>query len=198
MMPLLNGQVPIVYSAPNVAEHVPAGSYINVADFATVDDLVAHLRFLEANPAAYAQYHAWRDASFSTYGVFFRRELLRWITMAFVVGGAKSRDIDGMQELESHCSRCAMCYSMSDWGHVTGWVPPYDDKPAPPRHIQRFRDTCTPPWSPVPPPPRLPAFPNQATVTAAQFYGAEHVPASAVEAEIGVSSDPWPKPGMSR
>ena len=74
LVPLLNGQVPIVLGAPNVAEHAPPGSYIDVADFPSIDALVAHLRYLEAHPAAYARYHEWRHASFDAYPPFLRRE----------------------------------------------------------------------------------------------------------------------------
>lgn len=191
---LLYGQVPIIFGAPNIAEHLPAGSYINVNDFASVDDLISHLRVLDSDPVAYERYHAWRTEGFETFGLFFRRELLRWIAIAHYdhanmerSGGPDSAPRD-IEEVNSQCFRCAMCYSLNEWGNVTGWRPPFTPPAAPPpRHIPPFRGSCSPRWNSamgrVEP---LPGFGDRRTITAAEFYASKGalVPAAIVDARL--------------
>lgn len=54
------GTVPIYLGAPNVAQFVPPGSYINAADFRTAPDLAAHIRHLCETPEAYERYFRWK------------------------------------------------------------------------------------------------------------------------------------------
>lgn len=174
--PLLNGQVPIFLGTPNIAEHAPAGSYIDVADFPSVAALVAHLRYLEANSEAYARYHAWRHASFETYGVYFRRELLRWIGLAHHFGGPQ----------EAAVFRCAMCYSMTEWANATGFTT--GGATVVPRQITDFVGACTAPWTNTSQEfPKLPGT-TSAHVTAAEYYGARGVTPPALIAEAAAAA----------
>ena len=54
------GTLPVYYGAPNIMEHVPQHSIVNVRDFSSTADLVAHLQYLATNRTAYMEYHAWR------------------------------------------------------------------------------------------------------------------------------------------
>jgi alpha-1,3-fucosyltransferase 10 len=58
--PLLAGTVPIYRGAPDVADFVPAGSYIDAADFASPAALADHLRQVLKDEDAYARYFEWR------------------------------------------------------------------------------------------------------------------------------------------
>lgn len=51
--PFAAGSVPIYWGAPDVAEDFNPESFINVADYATLDSFVADLRDIDANPARY-------------------------------------------------------------------------------------------------------------------------------------------------
>lgn len=54
------GTLPIVYGPPNIWDHVPAKSILNVADFSSIKSLQEHVEYLVANRTAYDEYHAWR------------------------------------------------------------------------------------------------------------------------------------------
>jgi hypothetical protein len=73
---LYRGLVPVVLGAPNIAQHAPGPkSYIDVNDFATPAALAAHLLALDADDAAYEEYHAWRRRPLSTYGAVLQHDL---------------------------------------------------------------------------------------------------------------------------
>ena len=164
---MLYGQVPVVLGAPNIAEHLPAGSYIDVTDFPSAAALVAHLKAVDADPAAYARYHAWRTASFETYGVFLRRELLRWIGVAHHAHQHLASDIE---EVNSQCFRCSMCYNLNEWGNATGWLPPFDGSRMPEQRIPVFKGSCTEGWDAgIGRLPYLQGW-DRPHVTAAEFY----------------------------
>ncbi len=55
------GSIPIYLGAPNIAAFVPAGSYIDAANFGGARELGTYLRYLVAHPAEAARYHAWRS-----------------------------------------------------------------------------------------------------------------------------------------
>lgn len=65
---LVNGVVPIVLSAPDVAHHLPPGSFIDVMDFPSVAALVKHLEALDRDDTAYAAYHTWRTLPLGEWG----------------------------------------------------------------------------------------------------------------------------------
>jgi len=62
------GVVPVLISAPNAALFLPPHSYVDVARFPTVAALAAHLRYLDGNATAYAEYSAWRRKPFGEWG----------------------------------------------------------------------------------------------------------------------------------
>lgn len=127
---------------------MPPGSFINAADYATVDELVAHLRRLDADPEAFAALFAWRRLSFDAYPPLFRNELLRWIAVAHEFG-----DGEDFQAVASGCVRCAMCYAITDWHASRGGDAGFA---APPRWIPQFRGNCAGPWTPAGGPALLP------------------------------------------
>ncbi|VDL95265.1 unnamed protein product, partial [Schistocephalus solidus] len=57
------GMVPIVYGPPKeeYEARAPPNSFIHVDDFATVNDLIQYLEYLDHNHTAYATYFAWRE-----------------------------------------------------------------------------------------------------------------------------------------
>lgn len=59
--PLLAGTVPIYLGAPNVADFVPPGSYIDATAFGGPAELASYLRHLERTPEDYDAYFAWRS-----------------------------------------------------------------------------------------------------------------------------------------
>lgn len=81
---LLRGQVPVVWGAHDISRHAPGPhSYIDVSDFASPRALVEYLHALDADDAAYEEYHAWRTSrSFADYGDVLRDELLEVIWLA--------------------------------------------------------------------------------------------------------------------
>lgn len=54
------GVIPIYYGAPNIAEHVPANSIVNVRDFAGMRELARHIDEIASNKTLWSSYHAWR------------------------------------------------------------------------------------------------------------------------------------------
>jgi hypothetical protein len=60
------GTVPIYLGAPNVAEFVPAHSYIDAGAFPSVRDLASYLTDLTRSPHAYEAYHSWRSIPLPT------------------------------------------------------------------------------------------------------------------------------------
>jgi len=59
--PLEAGSVPIYLGAPNIDEFAPGNRcFINVSDFLSIPELAEYLQTLNADPAAYDSYHAWR------------------------------------------------------------------------------------------------------------------------------------------
>lgn len=58
------GSIPIYLGATNVDEFVPTGSYILVSDYASVDELVAHLLEVSENEELYNSYMAWKKKPF--------------------------------------------------------------------------------------------------------------------------------------
>jgi hypothetical protein len=59
--PLAAGTVPVYLGAPNAAEFVPDGSYIDAASYRTPAELAAYLRHLAETPGDYQAYFAWRS-----------------------------------------------------------------------------------------------------------------------------------------
>ena len=185
----LNGQVPILFGAPNAHEHTPPNSYIDATSFPDAEALADHLYFLERNPAEYAKYHAWRTASFETYGVFFRREFLRWVAVVHSVAGTVRVGI-----AQSIAFRCSMCYNLQEWATYHHWLPPFEKKLE--RHILAFNGSCTPGWSNATGFGRMPD--GSAVIDAADFYGAlntnvpalhfEKLAAEAVEGAVAGSA----------
>ncbi|ETN66371.1 alpha-(1,3)-fucosyltransferase C [Anopheles darlingi] len=53
--------VPVVYGGADYLRFAPPGSYIDVQDYASVSDLVAHLLFLVDNPQEYVKYFWWKE-----------------------------------------------------------------------------------------------------------------------------------------
>jgi hypothetical protein len=62
---LSSGTVPIYYGAPNILDHVPEHSVINVADFDSVESLGRYLKFLMNDEQEYNRYHEWRFKDYS-------------------------------------------------------------------------------------------------------------------------------------
>ena len=54
------GVLPVYFGAPNIREHVPEHSIVNVDDFESVDELAKHLKEIMENEELYNSYHAWR------------------------------------------------------------------------------------------------------------------------------------------
>jgi len=53
--------VPVVFTGANMSSVAPPHSYINVADFPTIEELVAHLKRVASDDSLYASYFWWRD-----------------------------------------------------------------------------------------------------------------------------------------
>jgi len=58
--PLQAGTVPVYYGAPNIHEHVPYDSIINVNDFDSLGELAVYLDKVAHNRTLYETYHRWR------------------------------------------------------------------------------------------------------------------------------------------
>ena len=58
---LLAGVVPIYLGAPNIADFVPAGSYISANAYGGPRGLASYLNHLAESPGEYANYFAWRN-----------------------------------------------------------------------------------------------------------------------------------------
>lgn len=54
------GSIPVYLGAPNIAEFVPPGSYIDAAIYPSARELGAYLNYLAMHPAETGRYHAWR------------------------------------------------------------------------------------------------------------------------------------------
>lgn len=54
------GSIPVYLGAPNIAEFVPKGCYIDVSAYPSARELGAYLNYLAMHPEAAGQYHAWR------------------------------------------------------------------------------------------------------------------------------------------
>jgi alpha-1,3-fucosyltransferase 10 len=54
------GAIPVYLGAPNIADFVPQGSFIDASRYANGRALGAHLAFLATQPAELAKFHAWR------------------------------------------------------------------------------------------------------------------------------------------
>lgn len=52
--------IPVVFNGANMSNFLPPKSYINVNDFATVEDLANYLKFLSENPKEYVKYFWWK------------------------------------------------------------------------------------------------------------------------------------------
>jgi hypothetical protein len=59
--PFAAGTVPVYLGAPNAADFVPDGSYVDAASFRTPAELAAYLRHLIETPQDYETYLAWRS-----------------------------------------------------------------------------------------------------------------------------------------
>ncbi len=57
---LAAGSIPIYLGAPNVADFVPPGSYIDAAEYGGARELGTYLNYLSQHPEAAARYHEWR------------------------------------------------------------------------------------------------------------------------------------------
>ncbi|XP_028782067.1 alpha-(1,4)-fucosyltransferase [Neltuma alba] len=55
-----SGAVPIYFGAPNVMDFVPPHSIIDGTKFRSLEELASYVKALANDPAAYAEYHAWR------------------------------------------------------------------------------------------------------------------------------------------
>lgn len=55
-----SGSVPIYFGAPNVWDFVPPNSIIDGSKFETMEELVNYVKEVANDPAAYAEFHAWR------------------------------------------------------------------------------------------------------------------------------------------
>ena len=55
------GVIPVYYGAPNIEEHVPAGSIVNARDFANMRELARHIDDIAVNKTLWSSYHAWRS-----------------------------------------------------------------------------------------------------------------------------------------
>ncbi|XP_062165254.1 alpha-(1,4)-fucosyltransferase [Alnus glutinosa] len=55
-----SGAVPIYFGAPNVWDFVPPHSIIDGTKFSSLEELASYVKALANDPAAYAEYHAWR------------------------------------------------------------------------------------------------------------------------------------------
>ncbi|KAG0293337.1 4-alpha-L-fucosyltransferase [Linnemannia gamsii] len=53
---LASGAIPVYMGAPDIADFVPEGSYINVKDFATYDDLIHHMKTVDRKP-----FYKWKE-----------------------------------------------------------------------------------------------------------------------------------------
>ena len=65
--PLEAGTIPVYYGAPNIKDHVPKNSIINVDDFTTTRELMEHLIHVANNRTVYESYHAWRTQPMPDY-----------------------------------------------------------------------------------------------------------------------------------
>ncbi len=54
------GSIPVYRGAPNIAEYVPPGSYIDAAAYGSARELGTYLNYLAEYPEAAARYHDWR------------------------------------------------------------------------------------------------------------------------------------------
>ena len=57
------GTIPIVYSKdgiPDYTKKLPAGSFININNFDTVEDLLIHVKDIGSNFTLFSQYHQFR------------------------------------------------------------------------------------------------------------------------------------------
>ncbi|KAK3833930.1 MAG: hypothetical protein JOS17DRAFT_739823 [Linnemannia elongata] len=53
---LATGAIPVYMGAPDIADFVPEGSYINAKDFATYDDLIHHMKTVDRAP-----FYKWKE-----------------------------------------------------------------------------------------------------------------------------------------
>ncbi|KAF8939970.1 hypothetical protein BGZ47_007929 [Haplosporangium gracile] len=53
---LASGAIPVYMGAPDIADFVPEGSYINAKDFATYDDLIHHMKTVDRAP-----FYKWKE-----------------------------------------------------------------------------------------------------------------------------------------
>ncbi|CAL8088693.1 unnamed protein product [Orchesella dallaii] len=57
---LYHGMIPIVYGLGNWSVKAPKGSWIDVMDYKTVEDLANYIRHLDNDPISYMKYFEWR------------------------------------------------------------------------------------------------------------------------------------------
>ena len=57
---LASGVLPVYFGAPNIHDHVPHNSIINVRDFASIPVLAEYLLQVASNRSLYESYHSWR------------------------------------------------------------------------------------------------------------------------------------------
>ncbi|KAL7058224.1 hypothetical protein AAHC03_016770 [Spirometra sp. Aus1] len=88
------GMVPIVYGPPKdeYEARAPPNSFIHVDDFATVNDLIGYLDYLDHNDTAYATYFAWREHG----------RLLFWPRIDCRVCGVLHQVLDGKVKLKEN------------------------------------------------------------------------------------------------
>lgn len=60
------GSIPVYRGAPNVADFVPSGSYIDAAAYGSARELGTYLNYLAEHPEAAARYHEWRGRPLPT------------------------------------------------------------------------------------------------------------------------------------
>lgn len=53
--------IPVIFSGANLTQILPPHSYINVEDFASVEELASYLTYLANNPEEYLKYFWWKE-----------------------------------------------------------------------------------------------------------------------------------------
>lgn len=81
----------IYMGAPNIGKYAPAkSSFINMRDFASIDDLAAHVERVASNYSLYQSYFAWKDSS-----------------------APKKSSFLALQETTLHSGPCRLCHAVA-------------------------------------------------------------------------------------
>jgi len=106
------GLVPIVIGGTSPADYadiLPPRSYIHVDDFKSVEELGLYLKHLMAYPAAYNEYHEWREY-YEPFAVNADGDYSRWCHVCDVLAQKKEHnDLEKMQTVGEYWFEEGVC-----------------------------------------------------------------------------------------